>query len=154
LDGRRTVVEAFGVRSGRDGGEPRFGPIVPDFVAELMAQRREPDAVLRIEINAAEYRRSHRMLEAWASLAGAVVFADDDPYGLTLDFLQTVLESVGRCRQVVRLDREDAARVDDEEIAAPERLRDIMHVLHKENAAVHVGNAAFPAKWTPPPLAP
>jgi hypothetical protein len=154
LDGRRTVVEAFGVRSARDGREPRFGPIVPDVVAELMAQPRESDAVLRIEINAAEYRRSHRMLEAWAALASTGVLAEDDPYDQTLDFLQTVVDSVDRCRRTALLGRELMALMDDERIAAPERLRDAMRSLRKENSAAHVGNAAFPAKWAPPALGP
>ena len=154
LDGRGAVVEAFGTRAPHDGREPRFGPIMPDFVAELMARRRESDVALRIEVNAAEYRRSHRMLEAWATLASAGVLADDDPYGQALDFLRAVVGSVDRCRKTTLLGREDAARMDDERIAAGERLGDAMRSLHKENAAVHVGNAALPAKWTPPALAP
>jgi hypothetical protein len=154
LDGRRTVVDAFGVRAAEIGREPRFGPIMPDVAAPLMAQRRESDVVLRIEINAAEYRRSHRLFEAWATLASAGVFADDDPYGQALDFLQAVVAGVNGCRKTALLGREDAARMDDERIAAAERLRDAMRSLRKENAAAHVGNAAFPAKWTPPALAP
>ena len=154
VDGRRTVVEAFGVRVLGDGREPRFGPITADFVAELMAQRRESDVVLRIEINAAEYRRSHRMLEAWAELASAGVFTGDDPYGQTLDFLQVVVRSVDRCRRTALLSREGVARMDDEQIAAPERLADAMRLLRKENVAMHVGNAAFPEKWTAPALPP
>jgi hypothetical protein len=119
-------VEALGVRPGRDDHrEPRFGPIAPDFVAELMARRRELD-----------------------------VLPDDQPYGLMLDFLQTVLENVNRCRRAVLLDKEDAARMDDEGIAASERIRDVMRGLRKQNAAAHVGDAAFPANWTPPALAP
>jgi hypothetical protein len=154
LDGRRTVVEAFGVRSARDGREPRFGPIEPDVVEQLTAQRRESDLVLRIEINAAEYRRSHRMLEAWAALDSTGVLAHDDPYGQTLDFLQTVIESVNRCRQTSLLGREHMTRMDDERIAAPERLRDAMRSLRKQNSAADVGNAVFPAKWAPPALGP
>jgi hypothetical protein len=154
LDGRRAVVEAFGVRSARDGREPRFGSIVPDVVVELMAQRGEPDVVLRIEINAVEYRRSHRMLEAWAALASTGVLAENDPYEQTLDFLQTVVESVHQCRQAPLLGREHMARMDDERIAAPERLRDAMRSLWKANSAVHVGEAAFPAKWAPAALGP
>lgn len=154
LNGRRTVVEAFGVQFARDGREPRFGPIVADVVAELIAQGRESDVVLRIEINAAEYRRSHRMLEAWAALASTGALAEDDPYDQTLDFLQTVVESVNRCRKTAVLGREDMVRMDDERIGAPERLRDAMRSLRKENAAVHVGNAAFPARWVPPALGP
>jgi hypothetical protein len=34
LDGRRTVVEAFGVRPAPDGRKSRFSPIMPDFVTE------------------------------------------------------------------------------------------------------------------------
>jgi hypothetical protein len=145
-DGRRAVVEAFGARAGRDGRSTLFGPIAPELVAELMAERRESDAVLRIEINAAEYRRSHRLLEAWTTLASAGALPDDDPYSLMLDFLQTVLESVSRCRKTVLLGKEDLARMDDEGTAAPERLGDAMRSLLEENAAVHVGDDAFFAK--------
>jgi hypothetical protein len=63
-----------------------------------------------------------------------------------LDFLQTVLESVSRCRKTVLLGKEDLARMDDEGTAAPERLGDAMRSLLEENAAVHVGDDAFFAK--------
>jgi hypothetical protein len=46
------------------------------------------------------------------------------------------------------------ALIDDERIAAPERLRDAMRSLRKENSSVHVGNDTFPSKWAPPALAP
>jgi hypothetical protein len=82
------------------------------------------------------------------------VLADDDPYRQTLDFLQTVLESVNRCRPKLLLRSEDTARLRDDSVAAVQRLHDVLRALRKENAAAHVGNAAFPAKWLPPALEP
>jgi hypothetical protein len=119
---------------------------MPDFVAELMARRRDTDAVLRIEINTAEYRRSHRMLEAWTTLTSAGVFADDDPYDQALDFIQAVVGGVNRCRPSALLGTEDMARMDDEGAPAPERLRDAMRLLLKKNAFAQVGDAALSAK--------
>jgi hypothetical protein len=80
------------------------------------------------------------------------VLADDDPYRHTLDLVQTVLQSVNRCRARIRLGAEDSARLADGTVPARLRLRAAAQALRKQNAGVHVADAAFPAKWTPPPL--
>jgi hypothetical protein len=92
------------------------------------------------------------MLEAWGTLAGAGVLADDDPYRHALDFVQTILESVNRCRPRIVLDAEDSARLAHGTAPARLRLREALQALRKENAGLHVADAAFPAHWTPPPL--
>jgi hypothetical protein len=153
LDGRVTEVDALGAEQPRGEPEARFGSIRADTVRGLGAHGRESDVVLRVEVNAAEYRRSHRMLEAWGTLAGAGALADDDPYRHALDFLQTVLVSVNRCRPRVVLGAEEWARLAHGTAPARVRLRAAQQALRKENAGLHVADSAFPAQWKPPPLA-
>jgi hypothetical protein len=150
IAGDRAAVEALGVHTGPGDSEGKFGEIRAELVAATGAKGRESDAVLRVELGAAEYLRSRRLFEAWSTLATSGILSGEEPHRTGLDFLANVIERVNRCRARLKLDGAIASAADDN--AARQRLPGVVRSLRGANAALHVADAAFPRDWTPPEL--
>ena len=135
LDGRKATHEALGTTK-QDSA--RFGR-VPEELMQAFAResKRADETMLRIELNEAEYLRSHQVFEAWDSLVSRDVLATNDPDSQALGLLDAAVQSVNRCG--VKL-RTQASASPGELVRAIRRINDRRHVPDK----------VFPVRWKPP----
>jgi hypothetical protein len=137
LDGQKASYEALGIT--KQGDATRFGRIPPELMQGFARERERPGAtMLRIELNEAEYRRTHQVFEAWDALLTRDVLAANDPDRQALGLLDAALQSVNRCG--VRL------RVPESGTSSAELVRAIRRI----NDRRHVPDKAFPFRWKPP----
>jgi hypothetical protein len=143
LDGKKPVYEALGTT--QQGTAVRFGR-VPDEVTQAFTRdsKRPDEAMLRIEISEAEYRRTHQVFEAWHAILGREALAKDDVERQTLGLLDAALQSVNRCGLKIRL-AEDGAT------AVPARHpAELVRAIRRINDRRHVPDKLFPFRWKPP----
>jgi hypothetical protein len=151
LDGRRTDLEALGMTGQGAPGDRkiRFGR-VPLELAQSFARQsaRDDDVMMRIELSEAEYRRTHRVLEAWDALVSRDLLARGSPQAQALEFLEATLQSVNLCRNRLRLADADSAAVHDR----PQHPLELVRQIRKINDRRHVNDKLFPFRWQPPPV--
>ena len=143
LDGRKSVYEALGEM--KQGTAMRFGR-VPDEVMQAFAResKRADQAMMRIELSEAEYRRTHQVFESWDAVLGSNALATEDADNQTLALLDATLQSVNRCGTKLRTPQSDTA-------AAPARHPgDWVRAVRKINDRRHVPDKQVPPRWQPP----
>jgi hypothetical protein len=146
LDGRKTDLEALGVTErGAPGDRKIHFRRIPLEVAQAFARHsgRDEDVMMRIELSEAEFRRTHRVLEAWDALVSRDLLARDNPRGQAVEFLEATLQSVNACRNRLRPVAAGSAA------ASPLEL---VKQIRKINDRLHVNDKVFPFRWQPPPL--
>jgi hypothetical protein len=151
LDGRRTDLEALGATAQGAAGarNARFGRIPPDLARAFTKQgAREDDVMMRIELNEAEYRRTHRVLEAWDILVTRDLLARGDPQAQALEFLEATLQSVNVCGGRLRLTDADSTGVS----GKPQQPLELVRRIRKINDRRHVNDKLFPFRWQPSPV--
>lgn len=143
LDGQQAAYEAIGTST--QGGKARFGRI-PDDLTQAFAResKQSGEAMLRIELSEAEYRRTHQVFEAWNALLARDVLATEDPDNQALGLLDAAVQSVNRCGLKLRA-TQDAAIA-----SPPRRPADLVRTIRRINDRRHVPDRLFPFRWKPP----
>jgi hypothetical protein len=143
LDGKKPAYEALGAT--KQGTAARFGR-VPDELLQAFAHesKRTDQAMMRIELSEAEYRRTHQVFEAWSAVLGRDALATDDPENQTLGLLDAALQSVNRCGLKLRT-AEDGATA-----TAARRPGELVRTIRRINDRRHVPDKLFPFRWKPP----
>lgn len=140
LDGSTTELEALGATA--RGTDAHFGRIPRQLTAAFATQsERSDDAMMRVELSEAEYRRTHQVFVAWDTLVSRGLLAREDPRRQALLLLDATLQSMNRCGMRVRT-------ADASSTLSP---FDLIQSIRKLNARAHVPDKAFPFRWQPPP---
>jgi hypothetical protein len=136
LDGQKATYEALGAT--KQSTAARFGR-VPEELLHAFAResKRADETMMRIELSAAEYLRTHQVFEAWDSLVSRDVLATDDPDHQVLKLLDAAIQSVNRC----------GAKIRTTQTASPHEL---VRAIRKINDRRHVPDKVFPFRWKPP----
>jgi hypothetical protein len=143
LDGRKPAYEALGTTN--QGAGAHFGR-VPEELMQAFARdsKRADQAMLRIELSEAEFRRTHQVIEAWNAVLSSEVLAKDDAENQTLALLDAAIQSVNRCGVKLRTTQDGAT-------ASPARRPgELVRAIRKINDRRHVPDRVFPLRWKPP----
>ena len=143
LDGRKPVYEALGETKQSDAAH--FGR-VPDEVMQAFVHenKRADEAMMRIELSEAEYRRTHQVFESWSAVLSSNVLAASDADNQTLALLDATLQGVNRCGMKIRTAPEGAT-------AAPApSAGSLVRAIRKINDRRHLPDKLFPSRWQPP----
>lgn len=144
LDGSTPQREALGTTT--QGKEARFGRIPRELLSAFATQsERADDAMMRVELSEAEYRRTHQVFVSWDTLVSRDLLAREDPRRQTLLLLDATVQNINRCGMRVRAVGETAPATS----SLPPL--DLIRSLRKVNDRVHVADKAFPFRWKPPP---
>jgi hypothetical protein len=106
--------------------------------------KRADEAMIRIELSEAEYRRTHQVFESWNAVLDGNVLATGDADAQTLALLDATLQSVNRCVLKLRTAQEGAAA------AATRHPGELVRTIRRLNDRRHVSDKVFPAAWKPP----
>ncbi len=145
-------LEAVGMTG--TGSDARLGMIAEEVAKDFMRQgRRSEDVMLRIELNEAEYLRTHRVLEAWDAVLRRDLLARNDPAGQMNELLEATLQSVNRCAPRLQLptppvnsSAASATSGTSVQQPPPQRIRE----LRKLNDKRHLSDKLFPFGWKQP----
>jgi hypothetical protein len=152
LDGKRPAFQTLGSHAEKDAAH--FGPI-PDALGSAFKTERGGDhaAMLRVEINAAEYWRSREPAQAWTVLAEADLLDEEDPYRATMELFAAAVQSVNRCGMRIALGDIDLtaliAASSDGSSSVPLTF---VRRLRALNTRRHVTDKLYPAAWKPLPV--
>lgn len=142
LDGNAPALEALGTTM--QDKDARFGRISQQLTKAFEKQSdRTDEAMLRVEINEAEYRRTHSVFVSWDTLVTRDLLAREDPYQQALLLMDATIQSMNRCGLKVRIAGEMAA--------SKLQPLDLIRSMRKINDRAHVPDKAFPVRWQPPP---
>jgi hypothetical protein len=125
----------------------RFGRISTVQAQQFTRHSGQVDEVmLRIELNEAEYQRTHRVLEAWDAVLKNAMWNDgglarNDVMTQLTELFDATLQSVNRCTPRVQLPA-PAAR-----LGSPHQW---LHAIRRLNDKRHVSDKLFPFGWKPP----
>jgi hypothetical protein len=137
LDGHRPVYEALGET--QQSAAAHFGLVPEDLMQAFVREsKRADEAMMRIELNEADYRRTHQVFESWSAVLSSNVLATGEADNQTLALLDAALQSVNRCGMKIRTAQE--GRTPGELVRAIRKLNDRRHVPDK----------LFPSRWKPP----
>jgi hypothetical protein len=101
-DGRKTQIDAVGIYSVR--GNAAFGAIPPETYTQFMNEPgSDADVMLRLEITAAQYERSLRILRSWDRRARQRELLYVDLYLDNVLLIKQVSESLNQCGETVNL---------------------------------------------------
>lgn len=157
LDGRRTDYEAMGVRrasTNGGGGAAVFGTI-PAALARQFAveQDNKLGLMLRVELNEAEYHRTHAVFEGWRQRLNERTLPADDPYRRLMQFFEALTARLNQCGEKLELTRSaeapSAAAAGGRD--SRERPAEFIRRLRTVNDLQHVADDRFPFVWEPPP---
>jgi hypothetical protein len=144
LDGKQMQVAAVGIYAAN--GARFFGPVPATIYDEFMKDRRaDTDVMLRLEITAAQYERSSKILATWERRVreGALLYPDVAMDNILL--VKQITESLNQCSEKIRLYNLDWGIND--EISDNHRPSQIPFLYFKElrrlNEALHVGDEKF-----------
>lgn len=161
LDGRNTNVEALGVQLvNDDAGKP--GPVfaaIPEEIYTPIVEERDKnkkgvkdDSVfMRIELNQAEFERTHKLYEEWGKQVKENKLPNADPYINGMEFLRKVAQSINECEEKLKL-RSLTSNERDEIVSKhtiAQFLLEYISGMKKNNTDLHVDNAVFPWGWRP-----
>ena len=142
LDGKKTELEALGTTT--PGTDARFGPIPRDLTTAFATQsERTDDAMLRVELSEAEYRRTHQVFVSWNTLVSRDLLAREDPRRQAQLLLDATLQKINRCSPRIR----SVGGLATTTLPPVELVRSLKNL----NSRVHVPDKAFPFRWQPPP---
>ena len=111
---------------------------------EPRESKRTDEAMMRIELSEADYRRTHQVFEAWSAVLSRAALAGDDADGQALALLDAALQSVNRCGVKIRTTQDGVT-------AAPARHPgELVRTIRKLNDRRHVPDKLFPFRWKPP----
>ena len=144
LDGNTSALEALGTAT--QGTGARFGRIPQQLATTFVTQsERTDEAMMRVELSEAEYRRTHQVFVSWDTLVSADLLARENPRRQALLLLDATLQNVNRCGPKIRTVGELAPGTSN---LPP---LDLIRSIRKLNAGAHVPDKAFPFRWQPPP---
>jgi hypothetical protein len=142
LNGSTPVFEALGTTV--QDKDARFGRISQQLIQAFATQSdRTDDAMLRIELSEADYRRTHQVFVSWDTLASRDLLAREEPRHQALLLIDATLQNMNRCGLKVRTAGDTAAST----LPPLELVRSI----RKVNDRAHVPDKAFALRWQPPP---
>lgn len=145
LDGKTTTTEALGTTS--RGTNAYFGRIPQQLTkAFAMQSDRSDEAMLRVELNEAEYHRTHPVFVSWDTLVSRDMLAREDPRHQALLLLDATLQNINRCGTRLRAAGETSVATS---TLPPLNL---IRSMRRANDRVHVPDKAFPFRWQPPPI--
>jgi hypothetical protein len=137
LDGQKASYEALGIH--KQDNTARFGRLPDELMRSFARESKRPDeAMLRIELNEAEYRRTHQVFEAWDALLSRDALAANDPERQTLGLLDAAVQSVNRCGLKLRPAESGASSAE------------LVRTIRRINDRRHLPDKAFPFRWKPP----
>ena len=150
LDGRETKIESLGLRLTKENGGdsvPAFGLIPFELYHEFEDESyKESDAMMRFELNEAEFWRTYKVFETWNEYARTATLPHENPYLNGMEFLKRAAESLNQCDEKVKLPI----------IANPmdgqnphQHLLEYINVMRKNNKDLHITNGMFPSDWFP-----
>lgn len=151
LDGSTTVLEALGTTA--QGTDARFRRI-PQKLTEAFAteSERSDEAMMRVELSEAEYRRTREVFVSWDTLVSRGLLAREDPQHQALLLLDATLQSMNRCGMRIRtVGATTTAAGASADASSPLRPFDLIRSIRKLNDRVHVTDKVFPFRWKPPP---
>jgi hypothetical protein len=147
LDGRRTELEALGARvaTGAAGGTATvFGRIPQALASEFAVESdRERGVMMRLELNEAEYHRTHALFAAWEQRLKDRSLPPDDPYRHVMKLLEAVTESLNQCREKIDVKTRPDQR---------QQPAELIRLMRAMNEVRHVADDVFPFVWEPPPV--
>jgi len=145
LDGNTTAIEALG--STVRGTKTHFGRIPQQLTKAFATQSdRADDTMMRVELNEAEYLRTHPVFVSWDTLVSRDLLAREDPIQQAVLLLDATLQNINRCGMKIRSVGELTASS-----STPQPLA-LVRALRKANDRVHVPDKTFPVRWQPPPV--
>lgn len=149
LDGREIKIEALGVGTESQSGEGRiFGTIPNRLYHEFeFESNKDSDVMFRLELNEAEFERSHKVFETWSEFARLAKLPSNDPYLNVLEFLKSAAENLNQCDEKLKLDKIATAAPN-----SPQQTLEYIRMMRKKNKDLHVTNGMFPEDWRPAPL--
>jgi len=147
VTGGHAQVEAVGIYAA--SGRPAFGPVPAAVYREFMKEsRRASDVVLRLEIDAAQYERSARILRTWDRRAreGALLYPEIAMDNILL--AKQVTEGLNQCKEHLTLYTLDWGLEDQISEATPPSTIPFKYFkeLRRLNESRHVPDASFPAR--------
>lgn len=142
LDGSAPVLEPLGTTM--QGTDVRFGRIPQQIARAFVTQSdRTDDAMMRVELSEAEYRRTHRVFVSWDTLVGRDLLAREDPRQQARLLLDATLQNMNRCGMRIR--------TAGEAVTSTLSPLDLIRSIRKINDRAHLPDKAFPVRWQPPP---
>ncbi len=161
LDGRKNEVNALGVQIVTDPeGKPQpvFGPIPAELYERLAEESdrekktgKDETILMRLELNGAEFEKSHKVFETWDKYVKARALPKSDPYMNAMELIKNAVENLNPCRESLRLHKLNRAAID--EIAAkydlPLRALEYIRAMRSKNDEMHVTDGAYPWGWRP-----
>ena len=143
-DGQKTDIEAIGVFSFR--GNASFGVIPVDtYTPFLKEPSNDSEVMLRLEISAAQYERSLKILKTWVRRVQNAELLYVDPHLDNILLLKQVSESLNQCGDTVRLYKLDWGiedHISDRNI--PSRAPFLFFKeMRRRNEALHVRDDRF-----------
>jgi hypothetical protein len=137
LDGQKPVYEALGET--QQSAAAHFGRVPDELMQAFVREsKRADETMMRIELNEADYRRTHQVFESWSAVLSSNVLATGEADNQTLALLDAALQSVNRCGMKIRTAQQ--SRTPGELVRAIRKLNDRRHVPDK----------LFPSRWKPP----
>jgi hypothetical protein len=144
LDGHKTTFDALGTTA-RDA-DVYFGRIPSQVTAAFVRQSESTDeAMIRVELSEAEYRRTHPVFVSWDTLVSRDLLAREDPRRQAVLLLDATLQNMNRCGMRIRAVGEMTAAT------STVQPLDLVRSIRKVNDRVHIPDKAFPFRWQPPP---
>jgi hypothetical protein len=135
--GHKTLWEALGLTGERS--QARLGRVSDKLAREFLRYSGSTaDVMMRIELSEADYRRTHRVLEAWDAVLQGDRLARNDPVLQFNEMLEATLQGVNRCAIKIKLPPAGSA-------LPLERIRTIRTLNDKR----HLNDKIFPFDWRP-----
>jgi hypothetical protein len=161
MDGRENRIEPVGVHSvtGDDGtSRPVFGLIPPAVYDRIKEQTEEEKArepqetvILRFELTARDYEKTHKVLEAWEKLVKDGKLPSEDPYANALALMTQAANSIEPCGPNLKLQRVESSAVDQitSQYKPQQRALEYIKLLRSKNLELHLPDRLFPWNWRP-----
>ena len=135
--GQKTQLEALGLTGAPS--QQRLGRIAEPRSRDFAkTSGRSEDVMMRIELSEADYRRTHRVLEAWDAVLKGDRLARNDPALQFNEMLDATLQGLNRCGLKLKLPPTSSA-------PPAQRVREIRQLNDKR----HVTDKVFPFRWRP-----
>jgi len=149
LDGQKPEYEALGAAAASAGAAARFGRIPPPL-AKAFATQGDParDVMMRLELNEAEYLRTHAVYRAGVDALGGLQQSPETPTEQAAKLIEQTVESLNRCG--VRIQPAQALAVANGVGTDLRRPLELVRLIRKTNDRRHLPDKAFPFSWKPP----
>jgi hypothetical protein len=150
LDGQKMQVAAVGIYAAK--GARLFGPVPATTYNEFMKDpRADTDVMLRLEVTAAQYERSMKILATWERRVreGALLYPDVAMDNILL--VKQITENLNQCGEKIRLYNLDWGINDDisDNYRPPQIPFQYFKELRRLNEALHVRDEKFYERESP-----